>query len=125
MSDIDDLDFGPSRGQVAIMITRRCNMTCTHCSVESGPNIGGTDPDEQELVRWVGMAAEARVRAIRITGGEPMLRPSVVLRLVSECRRLGMASTMTTNGFWGRTPFQARKHLRALKRAGLSTLVVS
>ena len=125
MNDIDDLDFAPSRGQVAIMITRRCNMTCTHCSVESGPKIGGTDPDEQELVRWVGMAAEARVRAIRITGGEPMLRPSVVLRLVSECRRLGMASTMTTNGFWGRTPFQARKHLRALKRAGLCTLVVS
>ena len=95
--------------QVAIMVTRRCNMTCAHCSVESGPKIGGADPDEAGTPQWVAMAAAARVRTVRITGGEPMLRPAVVLRLVTECRRLGMASTMTTNGFWGRTPFQATK----------------
>ena len=96
MSDIDDLGFAPSRGQVAIMITRRCNMTCTHCSVESGPKIGGTDPDEQELVRWVGMAAEARVRTIRITGGEPMLQLDEVL--VDALHQRGFRIAAESNG---------------------------
>ena len=89
------------------------------CSVESSPSVRG-DPAEADLVAWVRAAAAAGVQAIRLTGGEPMLRIPVVLRLARECRRLGMASAITTNGFWGRTPRQADRYVRALKRAGLA-----
>ncbi len=114
----------PVERNVAMMVTRRCNMTCAHCSVESGPDIAG-EPTEDELVDWVRQAAVAGVETIRFTGGEPMLRSPIVLKLVRECTRLGMSSAITTNGFWGRTPARANGHLRALARAGLRGLTVS
>jgi hypothetical protein len=109
---------------LALMVTRRCNMACAHCSVESGPGIRD-EPPEAALLSVVRQAGALGIPAINITGGEPMLRSAVVLRLVRECRRLGMAAVLTTNGFWGRTPAGARRHLRALRRAGLGGLTVS
>lgn len=111
-------------GLLALMVTRRCNMACEHCSVESGPNVRG-EPSEAELLSVVRQAGALGVGAINITGGEPMLRGALVVRLVRECRRLGIATVLTTNGFWGRTPASARRHLRALRRAGLGGLTVS
>jgi hypothetical protein len=54
-----------------------------------------------------------------------MLRTGTILRLVRECRRLGVGTGITSNGFWGRTPAQADRHIRALKRAGLGSVTLS
>jgi len=75
---------------MALMLTRRCNMRCGHCSVESGPDVRG-EPTEAELFDRVRQAAASGVRAINLTGGEPMLRPWTALRLVRAARRLGVA----------------------------------
>lgn len=120
-------DFGldpPGRQQMAIMVTRRCTMTCAHCSVASGPGVG-TDPTEAQLTEWLRQTATAGVRSVRFTGGEPMLRPAVLRRLLIECRKLGMTSAVTTNGAWATSERQARRHLKALRKAGLGSLTVS
>ena len=109
---------------LTVMITRRCNMTCAHCSVESGPSVR-TEPTEAEVVEWIQQAARYGVQAVRLTGGEPMLRPALALKLVREATRLGLSVAMTTNGFWGADLARARKRLQALKRAGLRSLTVS
>lgn len=114
----------PPATSMALMLTRRCNMRCGHCSVESGPDVRG-EPTEAELLDRVHQAAAGGVRAINLTGGEPMLRPRTVLRLVRAARRLGVATTLTTNGSWGRTAARARRGVRALRRAGLASLAVS
>jgi molybdenum cofactor biosynthesis enzyme MoaA len=106
------------------MLTRRCNMTCGHCSVASGPQVKG-EPAEADLLGYLRQAATAGVRSIQLTGGEPMLREPLVLRLLHECQRLGLASAMTTNGFWGRTLADARRRLHTLRGAGLVVLTVS
>ena len=111
-------------GSLSLMVTRRCNMACAHCSVESGPNVRG-EPSEAELLSVVRQAGALGIRSINITGGEPMLRGALVVRLVRECRRWGIATVLTTNGVWGRTAASARRHLRALRRAGLAGLTVS
>jgi MoaA/NifB/PqqE/SkfB family radical SAM enzyme len=98
----------PPATTMALMVTRRCNMRCGHCSVESGPDVRG-EPSEQELLDQVRQAAAAEVRSINLTGGEPMLRPRTVLRLVRAARRLGVGTTLTTNGSWGRTAARARR----------------
>ena len=54
-----------------------------------------------------------------------MLRLPVLVRLLRECRRLGVRTAITSNGFWGRNRIQVRRYLRALTRAGLSGLTVS
>jgi hypothetical protein len=114
----------PSATSMALMVTRRCNMRCGHCSVESGPDVRD-EPSEPELLERVRQAAASEVRAINLTGGEPMLRPRTVLRLIRAARRLGVATSLTTNGSWGRTVTRARRHVRALRRAGLGSLAVS
>ncbi len=112
-------------GRLALMITRRCTMACSHCSVESGPQVSDPSRSEEELLTLLREAAAAGVVAVQLTGGEPMIRPRLVLRLLREASRLGMASTLSTNGFWGRTPSMAASQLRALRRAGLGTLTLS
>ena len=114
----------PPATSMALMVTRRCNMRCGHCSVESGPDVRG-EPTEGELLDRVRQAAAGDVRAINLTGGEPMLRPRTVLRLVRAARRLGVATSLTTNGSWGRTAARAWHGVRALRRAGLGSLAVS
>lgn len=110
---------------LAIMITRRCNMSCAHCSVESGPKVGEKGPPLEKLLESVREAAAAGVRAVNVTGGEPMLRERAAIAVIRECRRLGMGTRITTNGFWGRTPERAERTLAALLDAGLDALTVS
>jgi MoaA/NifB/PqqE/SkfB family radical SAM enzyme len=116
---------GPPRTTLlALMVTRRCNMTCAHCSVESGPQ-HKAQPTLQELQESVDAAAGAGIRAILITGGEPMLREKEVLVLIKQVRKHGIACLMTSNGFWGKNPAAAARKLRALRRAGLVGLTIS
>ena len=110
---------------LAIMLTRRCNMACAHCSVESGPKAGTNGPPLAELLDAVRAAAAAGVPYVNVTGGEPMLRERAALEVLRECRRLGVATRVTTNGFWGRTPERARRTLSAMLDAGMSGLTVS
>jgi hypothetical protein len=114
----------PLTSYVALMVTRRCNMSCGHCSVESSPHVKA-EPSEADLLDYVRQAAAAGVQTLQITGGEPMLREKVVLRLLRECKQLGIAAVMNTNGFWGKGRTEARRWLKALRRAGLNALTVS
>jgi MoaA/NifB/PqqE/SkfB family radical SAM enzyme len=109
---------------VALMVTRRCNMTCAHCSVESNPHVKD-EPSFEELRQRVTAIAEAGVHLLLLTGGEPMLRQRDVLALVRHARRKGLNVTIATNGFWGSTPAQAERIVRRLRRAGLLTLTIS
>ena len=113
----------PARG-VAIMLTRRCNMSCSHCSVESGPKIKG-EPSEEELIQSIHSLADAGLKAVQITGGEPMIREKLVLDLLRIARKRGLSTTMSSNGFWGRKPAAAWRKVAALKRAGLARITIS
>ncbi len=106
------------------MVTRRCNMECGHCSVESNPRLA-RGPDEAVLVNHLRQAAGAGVRSVLFTGGEPMLRQPLVLQLVKEARKLGLVTAMTSNGFWGKHPEKAEELVSQLARAGLATLNLS
>ena len=109
---------------IALMVTRRCNMACAHCSVASSSRIR-EQPAENELEQIVHDAADAGVQAIIFTGGEPMIREKLVVRLMSIAKKRGLVSAMTTNGFWGKTLSDARRTLGSLCKSGLSLLTLS
>jgi MoaA/NifB/PqqE/SkfB family radical SAM enzyme len=106
------------------MVTRRCNMECAHCSVESSSRIR-QQPSETDLHSIITQAADAGVGAILFTGGEPMLREPVVRRLIAAATRCSLATLITTNGFWGKTLPQARRTLKSLRKAGLGFITLS
>ena len=109
---------------VAVMVTRRCNMACAHCSVESSSKLR-VQPSEQDLERYVREIADSGTKSVLFTGGEPMLREKLVARLMAIAKKRGVISAMTTNGFWGKSFPAARRTLASLCKSGLGFFTLS
>ena len=115
--------FGREVSGVRVSLTDRCNFDCVYCHNEGlGDTRGPTAPRDEELhtdrvVRFLTVAREFGVEAVKFTGGEPMLRedlPEIVARTPA-----GMEPSMTTNGTF--LPERAG----ALRDAGLERVNVS
>lgn len=81
-----------------LQVTGGCQLRCGYCR----PDLRRADPSARspaELARLVAILAGAGVRRVRITGGEPLLRPEVV-EIVDRLARIGGLEeiTLTTNG---------------------------
>lgn len=97
--------FSRTHTDLRISLTDRCSLRCTYCMPESGipwlANNNILTADEIERVARVFVGAG--VTSIRLTGGEPLLRPdlvTIVSRLSALSTPLGDAIeiSMTTNG---------------------------
>jgi cyclic pyranopterin phosphate synthase len=93
--------FGRTINYLRISITDRCNLRCVYCMPEEGIRwqprqnlLSGT-----EIVQIVRCAAELGISRVRLTGGEPLVRPDVV-EIVDQIFSLpGIEEvTLTTNG---------------------------
>jgi cyclic pyranopterin phosphate synthase len=95
-------EFGRGVTGVRVSLTDRCNFDCVYCHNEGlGDTRGPMAPRDHEMsaddvVRFLEVAREFGVDAVKFTGGEPMLRGD----LVEIIRRTpdGMTASMTTNG---------------------------
>lgn len=114
----------PRTEAVALMLTRRCNMSCGHCSVESHPRLA-TGPELEELKSHLQSCVDCGVPFVLLTGGEPMLRQEVVFELLAFARSKGLAVGLYSNGFWGKKPEVARELVNRLKAGGLLSLALS
>jgi cyclic pyranopterin phosphate synthase len=113
--------FGRQITDVRISVTDRCNFRCVYCRSADPENYRA----EHELLRWDELERLARVliplgiRKVRVTGGEPMVRPGVE-EFISRLHALGVEDlSMTTNG-----QLLAEKCDR-LVRAGLDRINIS
>lgn len=113
--------FGRVIDYLRLSVTERCNLNCLYCGpgacCESSP---AACCAAGELVSMAAACVELGVKKIRITGGEPLLRPDL-LEILAALRALpGLEElTMTTNG-------QGLPELAAsLRAAGLDRLNVS
>ena len=109
-----------------ISVTDRCNFRCTYCMPEEKYHRDfkflATDQrlTFSEIVRVTRLFASAGVRKLRITGGEPLLRPALA-DLIGDLRALpGIEEVaLTTNGIL------LAQHAAGLKAAGLDRVTVS
>ncbi len=109
---------------LALMLTRRCNMSCAHCSVESSPHIK-SEPSADELMQALNDAHASGVRSVLLTGGEPMLREQIAFDLLKRAQELGVMTALTSNGFWGKAPHKTAATVARFKQAGLRLLTIS
>ena len=109
-----------------ISVMDRCNFRCPYCMPETtyGEHFKFLGNDERlnfdEIERLARIATSLGVSKLRLTGGEPLLRPRLA-DLVSRLRRLGGVEdlAMTTNGVL------LARHAAELRDAGLDRVTIS
>ena len=108
-----------------LMITRKCNMSCAHCSVASHPGISD-EPSPETLRRAVMEMGEAGIIGVQYTGGEPLIRHRLLFELMELAHsRYGMGAAIVSNGFWGKKPERAREFFHKMLDLGLMRLTIS
>jgi cyclic pyranopterin phosphate synthase len=114
--------FGRSIEYLRISVTDRCNFRCVYCMPEAGLNwLPKQDIlSYEEITEVVGQLSPLGLRRLRITGGEPTIRPDLV-RLVAMLRAVdGIEDiALSTNGV--KLPAMAAD----LRAAGLDRVNIS
>ncbi|MER5639742.1 radical SAM protein [Kitasatospora sp. NPDC002227] len=99
-----------------VTLTQRCPLSCAHCSTAS--TLRGAQPGAAELRRFVGSFTPAdRPELILLTGGEPLLRPTLAAELATLARAAGARTALLSGLFFarrGRTPSGIRRTVRQL-----------
>jgi cyclic pyranopterin phosphate synthase len=93
--------YGRTHSDLRISVTDRCNIRCFYCMPETGAEFVKASSllSFDEIVRFIAVAVPLGIRKIRLTGGEPLLRPNLpdlVARISSMGRIRDLA--LTTNG---------------------------
>jgi cyclic pyranopterin phosphate synthase len=113
--------FGRQITDLRLSVTDRCNFRCIYCRSADPENYQAHDKilSWDELERLGRVFRDLGIRKVRITGGEPMVRPGVE-DFVARMAALGFADlAMTTNGH------QLADRVDRLIAAGLNRINVS
>ncbi len=92
--------YGRVHDDLRISVTDRCNLRCGYCMPEEGMSFlaRGDVLSFDEIVRIARVARTLGVSAIRLTGGEPLVRTGLT-DLVARLAALGLDDlALTTNG---------------------------
>ncbi|XP_048083961.1 molybdenum cofactor biosynthesis protein 1 isoform X2 [Alosa alosa] len=114
--------FGRRHNYLRISLTERCNLRCQYCMPEEGIKLTPRAQllSTEEVLTLARLFVQEGVDKIRLTGGEPLIRPDV-LHIIGEMRKLEGLKTIaiTTNGV------NLSRLLPGLKDAGVDLLNIS
>ena len=129
--------FGRVARKLRLSVTDRCNMQCIYCmprdadkTDESGSNNSNASAKRwlaqsqvlsyAEFLRLSYIMARLGIEKIRVTGGEPLLRPKVEDLIAGLSKINGIKSiSMTTNGLY------LGEKAEILKKSGLQSVNIS
>ena len=105
-----------------LSVTAHCNLRCRYCRPRNDRDAGNLEPclSDEEILRLCHLLATKGIEKIRITGGEPLLRPGLprLIRFLSEIPGI-IEVSLTTNGLL------LKNYVADLAAAGLRRLNVS
>ncbi len=104
-----------------ISVTDLCNLSCVYCSAGSIPHLPRSEIlSYEEIQRVVQVAASMGISKVRLTGGEPLVRPdlSKLISMLAQIEGIDDIS-LTSNGIL------LSKYALELKEAGLKRVNVS
>ena len=100
--------YGRTAADLRISLTDKCSLRCTYCMPA-----GGLEwlPKAQvltdaEIVRLAGVFLGLGVRTIRLTGGEPLVRPGAaeLIGRLAACNRGRSSRSPPTRSRWPNSP---------------------
>ena len=112
--------------EVAFMLTDRCTASCEMCCFQCTPHNSFVQ-DEDLMKRYIDEAAQlGSVRYIAYTGGEALLYPDLLKRMMRYGKeRHGFNSSLVSNGFWAADYEKGLVLMKELKECGLSGIRLS
>ena len=114
--------YGRVHRDLRVSLTDRCNLRCNYCLPEEFSNWLPSENllSADELLLVIQIAVSAGITEVRLTGGEPLLRPDIV-QIVERISKLENAPklSLTTNGI------RLAELAQPLKNAGLERINVS
>ena len=114
--------FGRRITYLRISVIDQCNLRCTYCMPHGWVNRNRLADllTNDELIELATLFAELGITKVRLTGGEPLLRPGII-ELVARLSHIpGITQlAMSTNGVL------LARHAHALRRAGLGRINIS
>ncbi|SAM01816.1 hypothetical protein [Absidia glauca] len=116
--------FDRQHNYLRISLTERCNLRCTYCMPEEGVPLTPTQQllTTQEILTLAELFVRQGVTKIRLTGGEPTVRPDIttIIQGIGRLKQHGLQSMgMTTNGI------ALKRKLQDFSSFGLDALNVS
>ena len=87
--------FDDRPAQCSLYVTDRCNLDCAYCTEYDNSK---RHPPLPDIKRWLDHIAKLGTVRVALVGGEPLTHPDIV-EIVSYARGLGLATSLTTNGF--------------------------
>ena len=114
-------NHGREMSYLRLAVTDRCNLRCTYCM----PAEGIAYLPEKKLLSWEEMLRIVRVlnqlgiRKVRITGGEPFVRPGLMDFLQELAKIQNLEICLTTNGVL------LENHLDSLLNLGIRNVNLS
>jgi GTP 3',8-cyclase len=115
-------NYGRIAKKLRVSVTDRCNMRCGYCMPKN--NIKWFDSTEvlsfEEIIRLSSIFANLGVEKIRITGGEPLVRP-LIEKLIKSIAKIPHIKSigLTTNGLL------LSGRVKKLKSSGLNSVNIS
>lgn len=93
--------FGREIDYLRVSVTDNCNLRCIYCMDEKNNTFlkGDEKLTDDEIYKVIKASASLGIKKIRITGGEPLVRPNIV-KLISKINTIqGIEEIyLTTNG---------------------------
>jgi hypothetical protein len=103
-----------------------CTSRCRHCLYNAGPHWPKKYIDPETTEMNLRVVRELGCSAVHIGGGEPMLRPDELAKVLQAAKRVGVSvDYVETNSSWFKDPEAAKRTLVDLRQQGLRTLLVS
>jgi SynChlorMet cassette radical SAM/SPASM protein ScmF len=88
----------PPLSEIYLYLAGTCNLRCRHCWIDPG---FGTESQRflpwSELRKIIVQAQELGLRAVKLTGGEPLLHPEIST-ILRELHQMGLKLRMESNG---------------------------
>lgn len=105
-----------------LIVTRNCNITCSHCEYECGPHRKGIMSVKNFKNNFLEGYREGFNEYIIIEGGEIMNHSGIVFKYLKGISSYDIKKILVTNGFWGNLEIY-RDILKELRNIGASTML--
>ena len=92
--------FARKHDYLRISLTEKCNLRCSYCMPEEGVKLSPRIMSTDEITRLASFFVDHGVKKIRLTGGEPLVRPDFfsVLNALFQLKQRGLKTVaITTN----------------------------